>query len=255
MAIRPTPTTQKDPRPLPSITDRLVTGMLMILEKTRTRPWRRMGIGDKGSLQNSVLRFLADTPGQRAIVNHIAAGTGTRPPTATQVINVLCHKGLVTKRKDLHDHRLTVVTLSPAGRKTVKQPASWDQAILGAYQGLTEIERARLLRYVTVLETNALPPALPPRTDSKRVIQYLSNPNHYPATIAGIRTALQMKASVLRKALTTLKQRGWLTQTADPSQVRRHRLELSPSGVRYANTEGLIAGRESRPEKSHQAGT
>ncbi len=167
MATRPTANTQGDPRPLPTVTDRLVTGILMILEKTRTRPWRRLGQRDTGSLQESVLRYLAGEPGQRAIVSRIAAGTGTQPPTATVAINALCQNGLVTRRRDPHDHRSIVVTLSTAGRKIVKQPAPWTTAILHACQGLTKAECSQLLRYVAVLETNVLMPALhdkPPRS-------------------------------------------------------------------------------------------
>jgi DNA-binding MarR family transcriptional regulator len=255
MATQPVPHTQEDPRPLPTVTDRLVSAMLMILEKTRTRPWRRLGQRDKGSLQESVLRYLATQAGQCATMIRIAAGTGTQPPSATQSVKQLYRKGLVTRRQDPHDHRITLITLSTRGRKTVKQPASWDKAIRNAYQGLIETEGALLLRYITILEASTLSHVLPRRAAWKRVLQYLSTHDHHQTTVATIRTALQMKPAVLKQALKTLEQRGWLIRTADATYVRRQCLQLSPSGEHYAQEERLRAGTGSRPEKNHQAGT
>lgn len=219
-----------DPHLLPPLSDRLVTGLRLILEKSRSRPWRRVGETNKGPLQEGILRYLSQQPDKRAMMARLAQAMGVSPPTAIEAVRRLIKKGLVQRQADPHDRRVKYATITAAGLKAVKHPTTWMKNLRTACLSLPVAEQRRFLQYLTTLEvyTAAQPTSRPPLW--RQVVQYLDDPDHHLASFATIQEALKVTAPALRQALTVLEKRGWMKREVDPTIARNTRLGLTPEG-------------------------
>lgn len=226
-----------DPRPLPPLSDRLVTGLRLMLEKSQSRPWRRVGEADKGPLQDGILRYLAQQPDKRAMMARLAKAMRISPPTTTEAVRRLTKKGLVQRQADPHDLRVKYATITAAGLKAVKHPSTWITNLRTACLSLPVAEQRRFLQYLTTLEANtaAQPTSRPPLW--RQVVQYLDHPDHRLASFTTIREAFKVTAPALSQALRVIEKRGWLKRKVDPRNDRRMRLALNTTGHAAAQLE------------------
>lgn len=107
---------------------------------------KRIGIADARPagltpVQVQTLLFVRRTKSFLATVGNLAAHLGTSHPTAVEVVNALVARGLVAKRPDPRDRRVTLLALTPAGEHACDRLDHW----LGSLeQHLTRLDAPEL---------------------------------------------------------------------------------------------------------------
>jgi DNA-binding MarR family transcriptional regulator len=107
--------------------------------------------GELSAAQVSTLNMLRSGPMR---VSHIARNGGVRVPSATEQIIKLENAGLVTRGQDSQDARVVMVSLTPAGERTLDQANERRNAVLAAlFAALTEQERAAIAEALPALNS------------------------------------------------------------------------------------------------------
>jgi DNA-binding MarR family transcriptional regulator len=107
--------------------------------------------GELSAVQVSTLNMLQSGPMR---VSHIARNGGVKVPSATEQIIKLENAGLVTRGQDSQDARVVMVSLTPAGQRTLDQANDRRNAVLAAlFATLTEKERAAIAAALPALNS------------------------------------------------------------------------------------------------------
>jgi DNA-binding MarR family transcriptional regulator len=87
--------------------------------------------------------------------SQLAAAMGVEPPTATKMLQRMEHAGLIERRPDPEDARVSRVYLTPRGR-ALEQPVLevWKQLEAQTVAGLSVIEQALLRRLLMQMVAN-----------------------------------------------------------------------------------------------------
>lgn len=87
--------------------------------------------------------------------SQLAASMGVEPPTVTKMLHRMEHAGLIERRSDPDDARISRVYLTERGR-ALEQPvlAVWKQLEAQTVAGLSDTEQALLRRLLMQLSTN-----------------------------------------------------------------------------------------------------
>ena len=87
--------------------------------------------------------------------SHLAASMGVEPPTATKMLQRMEHAGLIERRPDPEDARISRVYLTERGRE-LEQPVLevWKQLETQTVAGLSDMEQALLRRLLMQLAAN-----------------------------------------------------------------------------------------------------
>lgn len=129
--------------------DQIAAGLARLSLFQRTRDWRRSERLGLTATQTQILVHLANRGPMR--VTAVADGIGVRQPTATDAVRALVRKGLVERHPDPADARATLLHLTTAGRKTLRDLEEWPDAMVDAVESLDEDERAAMLRSLTTI--------------------------------------------------------------------------------------------------------
>jgi DNA-binding MarR family transcriptional regulator len=81
--------------------------------------------------QFSALRSLAATPLR---VGELAQVVEIRTPSAVALVDSLVERGLARRTPDVHDGRVSVVELTPAGRRVLRRA---EQRLVAAFDGIS----------------------------------------------------------------------------------------------------------------------
>jgi DNA-binding MarR family transcriptional regulator len=86
-------------------------------------------------------------------LGELASHERIRPPTVTRLVTRLDEAGLVVRHKDPADARVSLVALSPEGRRLIGRSRSRKTAYLARrLEGLSHADRAALVHAVRILE-------------------------------------------------------------------------------------------------------
>lgn len=87
--------------------------------------------------------------------SQLAASMGVEPPTVTKMLQRMEHAGLIERRPDLDDARISRVYLTERGR-ALEQPVLevWKQLEAQTVAGLSDTEQALLRRLLMQLSAN-----------------------------------------------------------------------------------------------------
>jgi DNA-binding MarR family transcriptional regulator len=86
-------------------------------------------------------------------IGDLAAAEHVSPPSMTRIVGHLEDRGLVSRQIDAADRRVTLLTITPEGTRTLTEMRSRKNAYLAErLAGLTAEERAALAAAVPVLE-------------------------------------------------------------------------------------------------------
>ena len=87
--------------------------------------------------------------------SHLAASMGVEPPTATKMLQRMEHAGLIERRADPEDARISRVYLTERGR-ALEQPVLevWKQLEAQTVAGLSATEQALLRRLLMQVSAN-----------------------------------------------------------------------------------------------------
>jgi DNA-binding MarR family transcriptional regulator len=98
----------------------------------------------------------------------LARAEQVRPPTMTRIVTGLEKEGMVTRKSDLSDRRLTLIEATPKGRRILAAGrARRVEKLATAIAALTTRERAELTRGADVLQTVIAGMSAPARDVSK----------------------------------------------------------------------------------------
>ncbi len=118
------------------------------------RTLRRVGVSEIGPGALGALATLNRHGPMR--LGDLAAREGVAPPTLTRIVMVLEEAGYVAREVDPHDRRAVVVTITPAGERTVKGTGSARAALLRSrLTAVPEADLAVLQAALPVLESLA----------------------------------------------------------------------------------------------------
>ncbi len=93
-------------------------------------------------------------------LGELAGAEGVRPPTITRVVEGLERAGLVARRADAEDRRVTRVRATARGRALLERARARRVAALAAELGaLTAADRATLARAIGIIERIVGPPS------------------------------------------------------------------------------------------------
>ncbi|KHL26607.1 MarR family transcriptional regulator [Croceibacterium mercuriale] len=126
------------------IARRVTAGLAKIALVLRSRAWKGAGAAGVTPTQGQALGLLRDAPdgiGLRAIAKLL----GVTPPTASDAVNTLVAKGLVTKAPGA-DRRSINLVLTPRGETLADQTREWPSFLADAVDTLDPVEQAALLR-------------------------------------------------------------------------------------------------------------
>ncbi|MBE3590512.1 MAG: winged helix-turn-helix transcriptional regulator [Firmicutes bacterium] len=102
---------------------------------------KRIGIADARPagltpVQAQTLFFVRRTKSFLTTIGNLAAHLGTSHPTAVEVVNGLVARGLVVKRPDPRDRRVTLLALTPAGEEACARLDHWLDSLEEHLSGL-----------------------------------------------------------------------------------------------------------------------
>ncbi len=130
--------------------DELITRLRVAVVRTYRRLRQEDGpdaTPSQSSALGSLLRHGPMTLGELAAVEHV------RPPTMTRIVCGLEEAGLIERRPDERDRRVTVVAASEAGRAFAARTRARRNAFLAArLSGLDAGDVAALTRAIELLE-------------------------------------------------------------------------------------------------------
>ncbi len=125
----------------------------------RAAGWRAAGVQGLTPTQAEILSQLAAGPMRSG---DLARGLGVSAPTLTDAVTTLAAKGLAERRPDPQDRRAALVALTPRGAGAVALLPDIPETIAPVLEGLTEPDRAGLLRGLVLVirglqEAGAIP--------------------------------------------------------------------------------------------------
>ena len=95
-----------------------------------------------------MLTFLLDSP--RLPAGRLAAAADLAPASATQMLDLLEKRGMVTRERDSQDRRVVVVTLTPEGRRLTQDRRAEFRALWA--EVMHDLDEEQLAVGVDVLE-------------------------------------------------------------------------------------------------------
>ena len=125
----------------------------------RAAGWRAAGVQGLTPTQAEILSQLAAGPMRSG---DLARGLGVSAPTLTDAVTTLAAKGLAERRPDPQERRAALVALTPRGAGAVALLPDIPETIAPVLEGLTEPDRAGLLRGLVLVirglqEAGAIP--------------------------------------------------------------------------------------------------
>lgn len=89
--------------------------------------------------QIKLLLFVASRGG--ATGSQLARGLGVGLPSVTRLVDRLCEHGLIARREDAEDRRVTYLTPTPEGRRLVESLNNYRREYLGAFLACLDLEQ------------------------------------------------------------------------------------------------------------------
>ncbi len=99
------------------LTEKLVTLLITSLRSFKSKLQSVGGVGSFSHVQIETLRFVARH--DRTTMKMLADYLAIQPPSATAIVNGLVKKGELARKFEASDRRLVLLTLTPAGQKTL----------------------------------------------------------------------------------------------------------------------------------------
>ncbi len=122
--------------PLPPVSERIVEALALIVFKTKSRPWRRLGYAGDGPLQRNILNAIA-TNTTEIRPTELSKMFGVSRPTVSEVLKQLTKNRYIRRREARHDRRVIRLSATKKGlqRVTSSPMDDWATALrLGAMQ-------------------------------------------------------------------------------------------------------------------------
>jgi DNA-binding MarR family transcriptional regulator len=137
------PTTfDTDSTPLPQ---RIAVGLSKVGLSLKFQAWQAAGARGLSPTQGQVLaQLLSSRSGLRPSV--LAERLAVTAPTVTDSVKALEAKGLVERRSDAADARVSLVVLTPKGRAEAKASASWPDFLASAVEVMAPAEQEAFFR-------------------------------------------------------------------------------------------------------------
>ncbi len=142
MAQRPDPFAAEEGQ----IAQKVVQGLVKLGLTLRHRAWQHAYPHALTPTQVQILTYLLSREPQAVPVSEVAQALAVTLPTASDAVEALVRKGLVSKRTSPQDRRSRALSLTPAGRRLARRLRLWPDVLLEAVEGLAPEERSVLLR-------------------------------------------------------------------------------------------------------------
>ncbi len=139
--------------------DGLNRAIIRLARRHRYRAGRLLSAFGLHPGQEAVLRLLSEQGEQSQAA--LAAGLEVEPPTVHRSLLSLERSGLVCRRPSTLDGRITVVSLTDAGRDVHSRvAAAWEQLCSETGAGFSEEERGALVRLLDRASANLTDPGV-----------------------------------------------------------------------------------------------
>ncbi len=147
-------------------TDTAVTELANELRFVVAKLHRQLRQQDQSGLSPSLATALATIAREDEItLGRLAAHEQVTPPTVTRIVESLIDLGLVTRRVDEGDKRVSLVRISPAGRRRLDAIRTRRTAWLASRLSELDPQQVESIHStLAVLESLLLPPTPPPGT-------------------------------------------------------------------------------------------
>lgn len=122
----------------------IVVGLLRIAAFARSHQWQSSEQLGLTPTQITILRVLADRGAMR--ISNVGKSLGVTQATASDAIAALEAKGLIARKPDPQDARARLAALTEQGADTAARHHEAPEELLNAFDQMSEIERAHLLR-------------------------------------------------------------------------------------------------------------
>lgn len=126
--------------------DPLTATFLRIGQATRAVTLQESHAAGLTPVQAQTLLWVRRTKSFATTVGNLARHLGTTHATAVGVVDALVARGLLTRRPDARDRRVTLLHLTPAGEATAARLHRWGHRLGAALAALSAEERAVLER-------------------------------------------------------------------------------------------------------------
>lgn len=123
---------------------RAAAGLARLSIALRHEAWQRSFAQDLTPTQGQVLVFLRRQPG--STLNELAEVLAVRASTASEAVQTLVGKGLVSKDRDPTDRRRKRLRLTSRGKEQADDAAQWPDVLARVVDDLEDGEQAVLLR-------------------------------------------------------------------------------------------------------------
>ena len=123
---------------------RAAAGLARLSIALRHEAWQRSFAQDLTPTQGQALVFLRRQPG--ATLNELAEALAIRASTASEAVQTLVDKALVTKDRDPADRRRKQLRLTSQGARQADEAAQWPDVLARVVDGLEAEEQTVLIR-------------------------------------------------------------------------------------------------------------
>jgi len=134
-----------------SIDSRIVSALERISVAFRVMLW---DVAKERQLSPIQIQFLIHLEGRRSDdrrVSRLARDFGLTQATVSDAVSVLVAKGLLSKRPDPRDGRVSLLTLTAAGKRTVKRLSKWTSLIRARLRSFPRGQREAVMLFLMEL--------------------------------------------------------------------------------------------------------
>lgn len=150
---RPEPRRERRPRELPQpepLRERVAAGIARLGTAVRAQAWRAAGEQGLTPTQGQILAQLRARAAPCRL-GALAEALAVSAATASDAVQALERKRLVTRGRSARDSRSLAIALTPLGRSAAAASAAWTDFLAEGVSALPAAEQAALLRLVTRL--------------------------------------------------------------------------------------------------------
>lgn len=109
--------------------DKIIAGVERLSNLFRLLLWDAAKVEKLSPIQIQFLLFLHDNPSSLRTVSQLAREFCLTKPTVSDAVKVLVRKRLVEKRPSPQDGRVSMLRLTPSGRKAADRLAGWSDVV------------------------------------------------------------------------------------------------------------------------------
>ena len=131
--------------PHQKIESKIVVALERISEAFRVLLWKESKERSLTPIQTQILIFLLFHPEEMCKVSYLAQEFNMTKPTISDSVRILLKKKLIQKLDDPTDHRSYTIDLTPEGKETAREAASFAGAIEAPLSKLSDVQKEAML--------------------------------------------------------------------------------------------------------------